>query len=151
MTTEEVIGGILARKAELNVTNAQIADASQVPKTTVDRILRGETQNPSFQSVLDIATAVGFEFGHRPPEPVQTDDATLQQIIYVYEQRCQALEKESRLKTVQSNLVIAEKDRTIADKNKWLARLFDSLVILAVGVMAVLLIDVCVRGIGWFP
>lgn len=151
MTTEDVINGILARKSELNVTNAQIADASQVPKTTVDRILRGETQNPSFQVILDIATAVGFEFGHKSPEPIQTDDAALQQIIYVYEKRCEALEKESRLKTVQYNMAMAEKDRIIETKDRWVNRLFDSLVILAVGVMVVLLIDVCVRGIGWLP
>lgn len=147
MTCDEIIDGILARKEILNTTNQQIADASNVPKTTVDRILRKETQNPSIIPVLAIAEAVGFEFYRSDEPPVDTTDEKLQQIIYVYEKRCEALEKESRLKTVQSNLVIAEKDRRIADKDKWIARLFSCLMLC----LLVLLIDVCVRGIGWFP
>lgn len=149
MTVSDIIDGIIERKNVLNATVQQISDASGVPKSTVDNILRRAVANPTIQNVLDIANAVGYEFNVPDEKPVDTNDPTLQQIIYVYEKRCEALEKESRLKTVQSNLVIAEKDRAIADKNKWLARLFYSLVILAVGVMAVLLIDVCVRGIGW--
>lgn len=151
MTVSDIIDGILERKNELGATVQQISDASGVPKSTVDNILRKAVANPQMQNVLDIANAVGYEFAPHEEKPIDTTDPTLQQIIYVYEKRCEALEKESRLKTVQSNLVIAEKDRAIADKNKWLARLFDSLVFLAVGVMVVLLIDVCVRGIGWFP
>lgn len=40
MTCVEIIDGILERKKVLNATNQQIADAANVPKTTVDRILR---------------------------------------------------------------------------------------------------------------
>lgn len=151
MTCEEVIDGILERKKILNTTNQQISDASGVPKATVDRILRKETPNPSFQTIMDMATAVGYDFSPRDDFPVDTDDEKLRQIIYLYEKRCEALEKESRLKTVQSNLVIAEKDRTIQSKDQWVRRLFNSLVILGVCVMIALLIDVCLRGIGWFP
>lgn len=151
MTCEEVIDGILERKKILNTTNQQISDASGVPKATVDRILRKETPNPSFQTIMDMATAVGYDFSARDDFPVDTDDEKLRQIIYLYEKRCEALEKESRLKTVQSNLVIAEKDRTIQSKDQWVRRLFNSLVILGVCVMIALLIDVCLRGIGWFP
>lgn len=151
MTCEEVIDGILERKKILNTTNQQISDASGVPKATVDRILRKETPNPSFQTIMDMATAVGYDFSARDDFPVDTDGEKLRQIIYLYEKRCEALEKESRLKTVQSNLVIAEKDRTIQSKDQWVRRLFNSLVILGVCVMIALLIDVCLRGIGWFP
>lgn len=151
MTCEEAIDGILERKKILNATNQQIADASNVPKTTIDRIFRKETPNPSFQTIIDIATAVGYEFAPREKEPVSADDEKLKQIIYIYEKRCEALEKESRLKTVQTNMLLAEKDRTIQAKNQWISRLFNSLVILGLGVMLVLLADVCIRGIGWFP
>lgn len=151
MTVSEIIDGILERKAELNATIQQIADASGVPKSTVDNILRKSTANPTMQNVLDIANAVGYEFSPRGEKPIATNDPTLQQIIYVYEKRCEALEKESRLKTVQANMQLADKDRTIETKDKWIHRLFDSLVFLAVGVMIVLLLDVLIRGIGWFP
>lgn len=147
MTCDEIIDGILARKEVLNTTNQQIADASNVPKTTVDRILRKETQNPSIIPVLAIAEAVGYDFSQQEEIPVEATDEKLQQIIYIYEKRCEALEKESRLKTVQSNLVIAEKDRRIADKDKWIARLFSFLM----ACLLILLLDVLIRGIGWFP
>lgn len=150
MTVSEIIDGIIERKNILNATVQQISDASGVPKSTVDNILRKAVANPQMQNVLDIANAVGYEFAHHEEIPAEATDPQLRHIINVYEKRCEALEKESRLKTVQSNLVIAEKDRTIADKNKWLARLFTALVVLGLGVMIVLLADVCIRGAGWF-
>lgn len=143
MTCEEIIDGILERKKVLNATNQQIADASNVPKTTVDRILRKETQNPSFQPVLDIANAVGYDFSAQKPTRPETDDATVKQIVYIYEQRCADLERESRLKTVQSNLLLAEKSRWI----RFLA--FLSLALVA-GIIMILLYDVTNPSVGWF-
>lgn len=151
MTVSEIIDGILERKSELNATVQQIADASGVPKSTVDNILRKATANPTIQNVLDIANAVGYEFSPREKVPVDAEDEKLKHIIYIYEKRCEALEKESRLKTVQANMQLADKERVIETKDKWIHRLFDSLVFLAVGVMVVLLLDVLIRGVGWFP
>ena len=63
MEVSMIIDGINARKAAVQMTNQQIADASGVPKPTVDRILRKSTDNPSIHSVMAIAKAVGYEFG----------------------------------------------------------------------------------------
>lgn len=143
MTCDEIINGILERKKELNVTNQQIADASNVPKTTVDRILRKETQNPSFQPVIDIANAVGYDFSTAKQNAPETDDAAMKQIIYIYEQRCADLERESRLKTVQSNLLMAEKTR-------WIKFLTTLCLALVAGIIIILLYDVTNPNVGWF-
>lgn len=143
MTADQIIDGIIERKEALHATNQQIADASNVPKTTVDRILRRETSNPSFQTVVDIAAAVGYEFSAPAKASVETDDATLKHIIYVYEQRCADLEREGRMKTAQSNLVMAEKSR-------WIRFLTMLTLILVSGIILILLYDVTHPDIGWF-
>lgn len=113
-TLDMIVDGINARKELLKTTNQQISDASGVSKSTVDRILRKqECYIPNAQNLLDIANTVGYEFTAPVDRPVATDDAVLNQIILVYEKRCEDLARESRLKTVQSNLVIAEKDKWI--------------------------------------
>lgn len=143
MTCDEIIDGILERKKVLNATNQQIADASNVPKTTVDRILRKETQNPSFQPVLDIANAVGYDFSAPKPTAPETDDTAMRQIVYIYERRCADLERESRLKTVQSNLLLAEKSR-------WIRFLTILSLALVAGIIMILLYDVTNPSVGWF-
>lgn len=42
------------------ITIDQLVELSAVPKTTLMRILRGETENPGVQTVADIATALGL-------------------------------------------------------------------------------------------
>lgn len=45
-------------KKRRGLTNQQLADLSGVPVTTVNRILAGTTENPGWQTVLDMATAL---------------------------------------------------------------------------------------------
>lgn len=143
MTVSEIIDGILERKAILNATIQQISDASGVPKSTVDNILRKSTANPTMQNVLDIANAVGYEFSAAKQNAPETDDVAMKQIIYIYEQRCADLERESRLKTVQSNLLMAEKTR-------WIKFLTTLCLALVAGIIIILLYDVTNPNVGWF-
>lgn len=142
-TLDLIVDGINARKELLQTTNQQIADASGVSKSTVDRILRKqECYIPNAQNLLDIANTVGYDFAAPDDRPVSTDDAALTQLIAVYEKRCEDLARESRLKTVQSNLVIAEKDKWI----RFLAILSLSFV---AAIILLLLYDVTRPDIGW--
>lgn len=142
MTLETIIEGINARKTHLNATNQQIAEASGVSKTTVDRILAGKATSPCIQNVLDIANTVGYDFQKPEKEPVETTDPTLQNIIYAYEKRCEVLERESRLKTVQYNTIIAGKD-------KWIGFLTTLTLILVAGIISVLVYDLTHLDRGW--
>lgn len=143
MTLDNIIDGIIARKEALHATNQQIADASNVSLSTVNRILRKqEGYIPNIQTLLDIATAVGFDFSPVEQKPVETEDAVLNHIIQVYENRCADLERESRLKTVQYNMVIAE-------KSKWIKFMTILSLALVAGIILVLLYDVTHPDIGW--
>ena len=46
-------------KDERKLTNQQISDLSGVPLSTVTRILNGQTDNPNFQTIIEIVTAMG--------------------------------------------------------------------------------------------
>lgn len=143
LSLEMIVDGINARKEYLKTTNQQIADASGVSKSTVDRILRKqECYIPNAQNLLDIANTVGYDFTVPDDRPVVTDDAVLNQIIFVYEKRCEDLARESHLKTVQSNLIIAE-------KTKWIRFLTCVSLAFVVGIVILLLYDVTRPDIGW--
>lgn len=124
MTTYDVIDSIIERKAKLSITNQQLADASGVPKTTIDRILRKETPNPSMQTILDMANVVGIRL-------TDDNDKTFSGNFDI-QHAVEFLERESRLKTVQGNLIAAEKGRTIADKDKWIKFLVVALIVASV-------------------
>lgn len=133
-----IIDGINARKNALQMTNQQIADASGVPKSTVDRILRKDTENPTMKVILDIAGAVGYEFG--APASVQVPDNEnnnpyIRHIISMYETQLAAQER-------QYNLVTAE-------KNRWIKILAIIVGILGAGVVSILLIDILNPAVGW--
>ena len=134
-----IIDGINARKTALGMTNQQIADASQVPKSTVDRVLRKDTENPTMKVILDIADAVGYDFSTRNAEqlaPKDTDSQYIRHIISMYESRLAAHER-------QYNLVTAE-------KNRWIKILALIIGLLGAGIITILLIDILNPTVGWF-
>lgn len=152
MQTKDIVDGIVAKKEEIGMSAQQIADASGVPKSTVDRILRGDTLNPSMQTVLDLAEAVGyqlFEAPAKPLAPVPSDGDSspyLQHIISMYERQLADKEaahaREMAKHERQYNLITAE-------KNRWIKILAVIVGILGAGVVAILLIDILNPTVGW--
>lgn len=139
MEVFSIIDGINARKTAIGMTNQQIADASNVPKSTVDRVLRKATPNPTMQVIMDIAGAVGYDFGAQiaAPAPDDTHDSLyIRHIISMYEAQLAAQER-------QYNLVTAE-------KNRWIKLLAIIIGVLGAGVIAILLIDILNPTVGWF-
>lgn len=141
MQISEIIDGIVAKKNEQKLTTQQIADASGVPKSTVDRILRGATENPSMQNVLDIANAVGYVFGPQgsalsaTPVP-EMKDPMVQYIFKLYEDRIRA---DRSAHNVQ-----------LAEKNRWLKLSLVLNIILIGCICGVLIYDVTHPDVGWF-
>ena len=139
MDVLNIIDGINACKAARGMTNQQIADASGEPKSTVDRILRKNTENPSMRAILNIANAVGYEFS--TPATVQKtevaqDDPYVRHIITMYENQMAANERRYNLAT--------------AEKNRWIKTLSLSLGAMGCGVIAMMLIDITTPDYGWF-
>lgn len=148
MTTADILDGIIERKREMNLTSQQIADASGVPKSTVDRILRKETPNPTLQTVLDLAAAVGYSFSNireeapAAPADVSIKDPMVRHLITVYENRGRAYEERIKADTAHFN-------RLLAEKNRWLKFSMSVNLILVVFVCGVLIYDVTHLDRGW--
>lgn len=148
MTVTDIVDGIILKKNAIGMTNQQLSDASGVPKTTIDRILRHDTPNPTMQTVLDLAAAVGFSFSNHPeqPSPVPEgskvkDPMTLHMINY-YER--QAVAYEERIKRVTSHF-----NMLLAEKNRWIRFSLALNIILIVFLVGVLILDLLIPGIGW--
>lgn len=152
MEIKDIIARIIAKMKELGMTAQQLADKSNVPKSTVDRILRGDTANPLFQTILDLAAAVDYELFDSPkPKPVQIpieNDASpyLKHIIAMYERQLADKDashaREMAKHERQHNLMTAE-------KNRWIKILAIIVGILGAGVVAILLIDILNPTVGW--
>ena len=139
MEVSLIIDGINARKAAMNMTNQQVADESGVPKSTVDRVLRKDTENPSVQVVLAIADAVGYEFGI--PAAAQAPEVVLENphfrhIITMYEKQIADLRR--------------DQNRERTEKNRWIKILALIVGIMGAGIIAILLIDILSPSVGWF-
>lgn len=87
MDVETIIDQINQVRMETNITYQQIADASGVPRSTVSRILHGETPNPTSKNLHDIARAVGCQILWPPQAEPTTDEVGAIQIVTQTEER----------------------------------------------------------------
>lgn len=148
MTTPEILDGIFRKQTEIGMTNQQFSDASSVPKATIERIKRGDTTNPTMQTILDLAAAVGYSFSNHPdpvaPIPEENkirDPMTLHMIDY-YERRGVAYEERIKRVTAHFNMLLAE-------KNRWIKFLLTTNIILIVFLVTILIVDILHPDIGW--
>lgn len=142
--TNEIIDGIIAKKNEMGMTNQQLADSSGVPKSTIDRILGGRTENPSLQNILDLANAVGYEFSRTPampPAPIVPGDSTAQ-MRAIYEDRIKAYERLIVRDQRHNNMLLAE-------KNRWIKVSLALNIILVIFIIGVLIYDITHLDVGW--
>ena len=115
-------------KDQRKLTNQQLSDLSGVPVGTINRIMAGQTDNPSFQTVCDMVMAMGGSLdelagiqtpGGGEPSPPGED------LIRLYE-------------------------RTIEGKEKWLYRLFFLCCVLVAVLLGVLSYDLTHPMVGFF-
>lgn len=115
-------------KDQRKLTNQQLSDLSGVPVGTINRIMAGQTDNPSFQTVCDMVMAMGGSLdelagiqtpgGGEPSLPGED-------LIRLYE-------------------------RTIEGKEKWLYRLFFLCCVLIAVLLGVLIYDLTHPMVGFF-
>ena len=135
MRIASIIAEINTKKAESGMTNQQISDASGVPKPTVDRVLRGGTDEPRAQTLLDIAAVFDYDLV-QSQQPDAAKDAHAQQIAALYESQLADLRR-------QLNITRAEKARSIHILG-WIVA------VLVLGIFAILLFDALNPTVGWF-
>lgn len=124
-----MIKEIAERKNETGMSSQQIADAANVSKATVVRMLRGdEGTSPSAQTLFDVADAVGCRFG---------------------DEHAECREQIELMKAHHAEMV-AHYNRALAVKTRWLRFAVVLCLVLIAIVIAVLLLDVSRPGVGWF-
>lgn len=116
------------------MSSQQIADAANVSKATVVRMLRGEDgTGPTAQTLFDVADAVGCRFGDGKPG----------------DEHAECREQIELMKAHHTEMA-AHYNRALAVKTRWLRfAVVLSLVLFAV-IIAVLMLDVSRPSLGWF-
>lgn len=117
-------------KEKRRLTNQQLADLSGVPIGTVNRILSGQTDNPSFQAVCDMVMAM---------------DGSLDELVGIKEETFSPTERKSAGKEI-----IQLYEGIIADKNKWMIRLFTCCCVLTLVLIGIVAFDLLNPNHGWF-
>lgn len=123
----DISGKIKELKEKSGLTAKELADAAGVSTSSLNKVLSGETANPSFQMVADIAAVCG---------------ASLDEIAGLTER----LPPESF--SVSRELVESYKN-TIYRQHRWLRVFFISLATLMAAVVAMLVIDLFNGSVGW--
>ena len=115
-------------KEQRKLTNQQLADLSGVPIGTINRIMSGQTDNPSFQTVCDMVIAMDGSLdelaGIREPTP-EKEHVSNKEIIKLYQMM-------------------------IKNKDMWIHRFFICCCILTLVLIFIMTFDLLNPGIGFF-
>lgn len=115
-------------KERRKLTNQQLSDLSGVPIGTINRIMAGQTDNPSFQTVCDIVMAM---------------DGSLDELVGIKEETTQE-------KKTSSKEIIHLYENMLANKEKWMHRLFVCCCILMAVLIGIVIFDLTNPQIGFF-
>ena len=117
-------------KNKKNLTNQELSDLSGVPIGTINRIMAGQTDNPSFQTVCDIVIAL---------------DGSLDELAGIK----LPVEKEDNSAALNTETIRIYR-QLISTKDKWIHRQFICLCLLVLFILAVLMIDLLNPSVGFF-
>lgn len=120
-------------RAQRNITVHQLAEQSGVPESSVHRILSGYTDNPNFQTVCDLVTAL---------------NGSLDEMAGIKSPTHEPADRSAEFDLLRT--MIAEKNQIISEKNRWIARAVCVSCFLIVFILAVALIDVLNGGFGYW-
>lgn len=116
-------------KDKRKLTNQQLSDLSGVPIGTINRIMAGQTDNPSFQTVCDMVMAMG---------------GSLDELVGIKTEETPAEKKQANRE------IIALYEAILASKDGWIRRLFVVCCVLAVFILCVTAYDLANPMIGYF-
>lgn len=118
-------------KEKRKLTNQQLSDLSGVPVGTINRILSGQTDNPSFQTVCDMVLAM---------------DGSLDEIVGIKETPDENAEKKVRA----NQEILSLYESMIASKNQWIHRLFVCCCVLTLVLIFLVVFDLSNPAVGFF-
>ena len=127
------------------ISRRDIADRSGVPRSTVDRILSGESDDPKFQNVVDIVMAMGGSLDELvgitqdEPESVQNEDPV----------KVLATTTEASKESIQPCCSAASKCDRIRQYRCYVRILFIACCVLVAFIMVMVILDSFLPGVGW--
>ena len=138
---ESIVETLKNMKSEQNLTLQQISSASGVPLSTVNRILSGQTENPSFRDVAAIVAAMDGSLDaitglqKLESENGQLLDSNVMQLLLSM-QNYYAKTLDATHQQYMRELENQDKQYRdiLTDKNRWLRRMFFCLI----GMLAVI-------------
>ena len=130
---------IRTEKLRQGLSDTQLADMCDLSHSTVSRAFSGKTE-PSEYTLNAMETALGT--GSAPPESADQEDMTLRQYQALMENRI------ARMRAFY-NMLLAEKDRAIAEKRRWVIFLVCLSISILLLSFALIAIDVMSPNIGW--
>ena len=144
MDISAIIDGILECREETGMTYQQIADRADVPKSTVTRILRKETPNPSMKTLADIAMAVGYEI--EPIRPAVLKDSCEDAYI-AFRQESLAFERADKKAQIAEQKML--RHQVVAEKNRAISYLAIALILVNVFLIGWLIMELLHPSAGW--
>lgn len=120
---------LISLKEKSDLTNEQIANVSGVPESTITRIFSGRTENPYFQTIVDIVKALDGSIDVM--EGIKTEGKV-------------------NVPTESENKLIQLYREVIQNKDKWIKFLVSLLVIILFVFMSLFCYDILNPTVGWF-
>ena len=130
---------IRREKNRQGLSDTQFADMCDLSHSTVSRAFSGKTE-PSEYTLNAMETALGTS--REPQEEAATEDITLRQYQAIMESRI------ARMRAFY-NMLLAEKDRAIAEKRRWIIFLVSLSIAILLLSFAMIAIDAMSPNIGW--
>ena len=72
-------------KNECGLTTRQISELSGIPESTISRVLSGQTDNPTFDTVCAIVKAMGGSLDQLTDIPTETETEDPSPLVALYE------------------------------------------------------------------
>lgn len=135
----ERLEGIRREKNRQGLSDTQLADMCDLSHSTVSRAFSGKTE-PSEYTLSAMETALGTN--REPPEEATTEDITIRQYQAIMENRI------ARMRAFY-NMLLAEKDRAIAEKRRWIIFLVGLSIAIILLSFSMIAIDAMSPDIGW--
>ena len=130
---------IRSEKKRQGLSDTQLADMCDLSHSTVSRAFSGKTE-PSEYTLNAMETALGADHTHK--EEISPDEMTLRQYQSLMESRI------ARMRAFY-NMLLAEKDRAIAEKRRWIIFLVAMSIAIILLSFTMISIDALSPNIGW--
>lgn len=130
---------IRSEKKRQGLSDTQLADMCDLSHSTVSRAFSGKTE-PSEYTLNAMETALGTDHTHK--EEISPDEMTLRQYQSLMESRI------ARMRAFY-NMLLAEKDRAIAEKRRWIIFLVAMSIAIILLSFTMIAIDALSPNIGW--